>query len=95
MAKVIHTDSRGRMYRKLTRDEQYQNDRERVLTARLRAEGNKSELYAYIYGAVNMKSDEGKLLLAGRRAALESTTIKYTTKGDFTHLHSGHNELRG
>lgn len=94
MAKGIHTDSRGRMYRKLTRDEKYQNDRERVLTARLHAEGNKTELYAYLYGSLNLKSDDGKLLLAGRKAALESTTIKYTTKGDFTHLHSGRNELR-
>lgn len=94
MAKVIHIDSRGRMYRKLTRDEQYQNDRERVLQARMYAEGNKTDLFTYMYGSVNMKSDDGKLLVAGHKAANQKSRIKYTTKGDFSHLHSGRNELR-
>lgn len=93
MAKVIHIDSSGRIYRKLSRDEQYQSDRERLLMARMLAEGHKRDVMVMPYGGKPMSEDD-KLLQATRKAANQKSRIKYTTKGDFTHLHSGHNELR-
>ncbi|CDM21593.1 hypothetical phage protein [Citrobacter phage CR8] len=118
MTKVIRIDGTcaGVQYftariQRSSREEQYQNDRERVLMARMRAEGNKAELYGYMFGSLRpksedgklllaglkagiQKSEDGKLLLAGLKAGIQKSRIKHTTKGDFTHLHSGRNELR-
>lgn len=101
MTKVIRIDGTcaGVQYftariQRSSREERYQNDRERVLVARMRAEGNKEELYGYMCGSLRPKSEDGKLLLAGLKAGIQKSRIKHTTKGDFTHLHSGRNELR-
>lgn len=93
MDKVIHIDSRGRIYRKLSREEQAKNERIAVLTRRMLAEGHKRDVMVMPYGGKPI-SEDGKLLQATRKATIQKSRIKHTTKGDFTHLHSGHNELR-
>lgn len=104
MAKAIYIDGTcagiehfarigGRIPRKLSREEQYQRERDRVLQARMVAEGDEVDLMLMAYGATPL-TDDGKLLAAGQRANLQRNSIKHTTKGDFTHLHSGRNELR-
>ena len=64
-----------------------QQERARVLQARLRAEGHKSELMCLAYGGRPI-TDDGKLLVSGRRAIGQRSTIKHTTHGDFSHLHA-------
>lgn len=65
-----------------------QAERDMVLTRRMLAEGNKVDTMLYAYGSVNMKSEDGKLLLAGRRADIQRASLTHTTKGDFSHLHA-------
>lgn len=64
-----------------------QQERDRVLQARLRAEGRKSELMCLAYGGRPI-TDDGKLLVSGWRAIDQRSTIKHTTNGDFSHLHA-------
>ncbi len=64
-----------------------QQERELVLQARLRAEGHKSELMYLEYGGRPI-TDDGKLLVSGWKAIDQRSTIKHTTKGDFSHLHA-------
>lgn len=64
-----------------------QQERDRVLQARLRAEGNNAELMGLTYGG-RPRTDDGKLLVSGWRAIDQRSTIKHTTKGDFSHLHA-------
>lgn len=65
-----------------------QAERDMVLTRRMLAEGNKVDTLLYAYGSMNMKSEDGKLLLAGRRADIQRASLTHTTKGDFSHLHA-------
>lgn len=65
-----------------------QAERDMVLTRRMLAEGNKVDTMLYAYGSTNMKSEDGKLLLAGRRADIQRASLTHTTKGDFSHLHA-------
>lgn len=65
-----------------------QAERDMVLTKRMLAEGHKVDTMIYVYGSTNMKSEDGKLLLAGRRADLQRASLTHTTKGDFSHLHA-------
>lgn len=67
--------------------ERQQQERDRVLKARLRAEGHKSELMCLAYGGRPI-TDDGKLLVSGWKAIDQRSTIKHTTKGDFSHLHA-------
>lgn len=62
-----------------------QQERDRVLQARLRAEGHKAELMCLAYGG-RPQTDDAKLLVAGWRAIDQRSDIKHTTKGDFSHL---------
>lgn len=64
-----------------------QQERDRVLQARLRAEGHKSELLRLAYGGRQI-TDDGKLLVSGWKAIGQRSTIKHTTHGDFSHLHA-------
>lgn len=64
-----------------------QQERDRVLQARLRAEGNKTELMCLAYGG-RPRTDDGRLLVSGWRAIDQRSTICHTTKGDFSHLHA-------
>lgn len=64
-----------------------QQERDRVLQARLRAEGHKSELLRLAYGG-RPSTDDGKLLVSGWKAIDQRSTIKHTTHGDFSHLHA-------
>lgn len=64
-----------------------QQERDRVLQARLRAEGHKSELLRLAYGGLPI-TDDGKLLVSGWKAIEQRSTIKHTTHGDFSHLHA-------
>lgn len=64
-----------------------QQERDRVLQARLRAEGRKSELMCLAYGG-RPRTDDGKLLVSGWRAIDQRSDIKHTTRGDFSHLHA-------
>lgn len=63
-----------------------QQERDRVLQARLRAEGHKAELMCLAYGGIP-GTDDSKLLVSGWRAIDQRSGIKHTTKGDFSHLH--------
>lgn len=65
-----------------------QAERDMVLTKRMLAEGHKVDTMLYAYGSTNLKSEDGKLLLAGRRADLQRAGLTHTTKGDFSHLHA-------
>lgn len=67
--------------------ERQQQERDRVLQARLRAEGRKSELLRLAYGGRPI-TDDGKLLVSGWKAIDQRSTIKHTTHGDFSHLHA-------
>lgn len=64
-----------------------QQERDRVLQARLRAEGHKSELMSLAYGG-RPSTDDGKLLVSGWTAIDQRSTIKHTTHGGFIHLHA-------
>lgn len=64
-----------------------QQERDRVLQARLQAEGHKSELMCLAYGGRPV-TDDGKLLFSGWKAIDQRSTIKHTTRGDFSHLHA-------
>lgn len=64
-----------------------QQERDRVLQARLRAEGHKAELMCLAYGG-RPSTDDGKLLVSGWRAIDQRLDIKHTTRGDFSHLHA-------
>lgn len=64
-----------------------QQERDRVLQARLRAEGHKSELMCLAYGG-RPRTDDAKLLVSGWRAIEQRSTIRHTTRGDFSHLHA-------
>ena len=64
-----------------------QQERDRVLLARLQAEGHKSELMCLAYGGRPI-TDDGKLLVSGWTAIAQRSTIKHTTHGDFSHLHA-------
>lgn len=64
-----------------------QQERDRVLQARLRAEGHKTELMGLVYGR-HPRTDDGKLLVSGWKAHAQRSGIKHTTKGDFSHLHA-------
>lgn len=64
-----------------------QQERDRVLQARLQAEGHKSELMCLAYGGRPI-TDDGKLLVSGWTAIDQRSTIKHTTHGDFSNLHA-------
>ena len=64
-----------------------QQERDRVLRARLRAEGHKSELMCLVYGG-RPTTEDGKLLVSGWKAIDQRSTIKHTTNGCFSHLHA-------
>lgn len=64
-----------------------QQERDHVLQARLRAEGHESELMCLAYGGRPL-TDDGKLLVSGWRAIDQRSTIKHTSKGDFSYLHA-------
>lgn len=97
--KYVGTDSRGRNYwektgnktayvhRHSSHSARQQQERDRVLQARLRAEGHKSELMCLAYGGRPI-TDDGKLLVSGWTAIDQRSTIKHTTHGGFSHLHA-------
>ena len=64
-----------------------QQERDRVLLARLLAEGHKSEPMRLAYGGQPI-TDDGKLLVSGWKAIDQRSTIKHTTRGDFSKLHA-------
>nr|DAH89551.1 MAG TPA: hypothetical protein [Caudoviricetes sp.] len=96
--KYVGTDSRGRNYwektgrksiyvhRHSSQTKRQQQERDRVLQARLRAEGHKSDLIL-AYGGQPI-TDDGKLLVSGWRAIDQRSDIKHTARGDFSHLHA-------
>lgn len=66
-----------------------QQERDRVLQARLRAEGHKSELMCLAFDAdCRPRTDDGKLLVSGWKAIGQRSTIRHTTHGDFSHLYA-------
>lgn len=71
-----------------SRSRREQAERDMVLTKRMLVEGHKADTMLYAYGSTNMKSEDGKLLLAGRRANIQRASLKHTTHGDFSHLHA-------
>lgn len=97
--KYVGMDSRGRNYwektgrksayvhRRSSHTVRQQQEQERVLEARLRAEGHESELMWLVYGGRPI-TDDGKLLVSGWTARDQRSTIKHTTHGDFSHLHA-------
>lgn len=97
--KYIGTDSRGRNYWEKTGNKsayvnrysshtaRQQQERDRVLQARLRAEGGKAELMCLAYGGLP-RTEDGKLLVSGWKADMQRETQAHTTKGDFSHLHA-------
>lgn len=97
--KYVGMDSRGRNYwektgrksayvhRRSSHTVRQQQERERVLAARLHAEGHKSELMWLVYGGRPI-TDDGKLLVSGWTARDQRSAIKHTTHGDFSHLHA-------
>lgn len=97
--KYVGTDSRGKNYwektghktayvhRHSSHTARQQQERDRVLQARLRAEGHKSELMCLAYGGRPI-TDDGKLQVSGWKAIDQRSTIKHTTHGDFSHLHA-------
>lgn len=97
--KYVGTDSRGRNYwektgrksayvhRHSSHTKHQQQERDRVLQARLRAEGYKSELVRLAL-MDDPITDDGKLLVSGWKAIDQRSTIKHTTNGDFSHLHA-------
>lgn len=93
--KHVRTDSRGRHYWEKTgyqhkpskRTILERQERDRVLQARLRAEGNKAELMCLAYGGRPL-TDDGKLLVSGWKADMQREAQAHTTKGDFSHLHA-------
>lgn len=74
-------------HRRSSHSARQQQERDRVLQARLRAEGHKSEPMCLAYGGQPITED-GKLLVSGWRAIDQRSTIKHTTHGDFSHLHA-------
>lgn len=98
--KYVGTDSRGRNYWEKTGNKsayvnrysshtaRQQQERDRVLQARLRAEGHKDELMGLYYGFAKASTEDAKLLVSGWRAMDQRSTIKHTSKGDFSHLHA-------
>lgn len=93
--RFMMTDSRGRNY---WSDTGYQHkpskrtilerqERDRVLQARLRAEGGKAELMCLAYGGLP-RTEDGKLLVSGWKADMQRETQAHTSKGDFSHLHA-------
>lgn len=74
-------------HRHSSHTERQQQERDRVLQVRLRAEGHKSELMCLAYGGRPI-TDDGKLLVSGWKAIDQRSTIKHTTHGDFSHLHA-------
>lgn len=74
-------------HKRSTRTEMEQAKRDTFLQRRMRAEGHKSELMCLAYGGRPI-TDDGKLLVSGWRAIDQRSTIKHTTKGDFSHLHA-------
>ena len=68
-----------------SRVEQIQRDE--FLHRRMKAEGHKSELMCLAYGGRPI-TDDGKLLVSGWKAMDQRSTIKHTTHGDFSHLHT-------
>ena len=97
--KYTGTDSRGHnhwektgrkntyVHRHSSHTKRQQQERDRVLQARLRAEGHKSELMYLAYGGRPI-TDDGKLLVSGWKAIDQRSAIKHTTHGDFSHLHA-------
>lgn len=97
--KYVGTDSSGRNYWEKTgrksayihRNSSYtarqQQERDRVLQARLRAEGHKSELMR-LELMDDPITEDGKLLVSGWKATDQRSTIKHTSHGDFSHLHA-------
>lgn len=68
-----------------SRSRMEQAQRDMLLQRRMRAEGHKSELMCLEYGG-RPNTDDGKLLVSGRKAIYQRSTIKHTTQGDFSHL---------
>ena len=64
-----------------------QMQRDMFLQRRMIAEGHKSEMMGLAYGGRPI-TDDGKLLVSGWKAIDQRSTIKHTTHGDFSHLHS-------
>lgn len=84
MAVAMHNAITARQ----SRSRREQAERDMVLTKRMLAEGHKVDTMIYVYGSTNMKSEDGKLLLAGRRADIQRASLTHTTHGDFSHLHA-------
>ncbi|QQM14966.1 hypothetical protein [Cronobacter phage vB_CtuP_B1] len=74
-------------YRYSSHTARQQQERDRVLQARLHAEGHKAELMCLAYGGRPI-TDDGKLLVSGWKAIDQRSDIKHTTQGDFSHLHA-------
>ena len=70
-----------------SRSSMEQAHRDMFLERRMRAEGHKSELMCLAYGGLP-RTEDGKLLVSGWKAIDQRSTIKHTTKGDFSHLHA-------
>lgn len=70
-----------------SRSRMEQTQRDTFLQRRMRAEGHKYELICLAYGGRPI-TDDGKLLVSGRKAIDQRSTIKHTTHGDFSHLHA-------
>lgn len=75
-------------HKRSTRSEMEQVKRDTFLQRRMRAEGHKNELMGLYYGFAEASTEDAKLLVSGWRAMDQRSTIKHTTRGDFSHLHS-------
>lgn len=80
-------------YTKRSRSDIEQAERDAHLQRRMKVEGHKSELICLSYGG-SPETEDGKLLVSSWTAREQRDSLKHTTKGDFTHLHCGRNELR-
>lgn len=75
-------------HKRSTHTEVEQAKRDTLLQRRMRAEGHKYELMGLYYGFAKDSTEDAKLLVSGWRAMDQRSTIKHTTKGDFSHLHA-------
>lgn len=90
---LARIDSRGRKYWRPTgykskpssHTMRERQERDRVLQARLLAEGCKAETMCLAYGG-RPATDDGKLLVSGWKADIQREQQAHTSAGDFSHL---------
>lgn len=85
--KMARKQQAGYVNRKSSHSLREQYERDSLLARRMIAEGHKSELLTIPYG-FEPSSDDGKLLVSARKARYQRDTIRHTSRGDFSQLHT-------